>query len=223
MPSTSFIPRPCRRDRCCTSAPRRSTPTVRGAPARSASGCSSRSGSRPARGESRARWRYDLWPFGIKDRLSGSRSGFARDEDPFEAGPVRGVAHIDQRVPRRPERTLDLGPRPEAPGRVRGHRRPVGSKDIGPAVAHTVTLDLGQVPPGLDTAAARDLQPLVGGIAVPAQPRPLARIPGLEDQMAAGSTPATSMPRSASRQAKVPVPQPTSSTLRAPNSAAIAR
>ena len=50
-PSSSFIPRPCRRDRCCTSAARPSSPAVRGAPARSASGCSSRTASRRARRE----------------------------------------------------------------------------------------------------------------------------------------------------------------------------
>ena len=37
----------------------------------------------------------------------------------------------------------------------------------------------------------------------------------------AGSTPTTSMPRAARRHAKVPVPQPTSSTERAPSSSTI--
>ena len=94
---------------------------------------------------------------------SGSRLWFAGDEDPFEAGPVRGVVHIDQYVPGRPQRTLDLGPRPEVPGRVRDQRRPGGSEDIGPPAAHIVTPHLGHLQPGLDTAAATDIQLAVGG------------------------------------------------------------
>ena len=43
----------------------------------------------------------DLAVIGLADCLtaSGSRLRFAGGEDPFEAGPVRCVVHIDQRVP----------------------------------------------------------------------------------------------------------------------------
>ena len=113
-----------------------------------------------------------------------SRSGRG-DEDPLPAGAVRRVAHLGQRVAGQPERVLDLGPRPEPPGRVRRQRGPIRGEDVGPPVAHQRAVYSGQVPPGVHPPDAGHVEALVRVLAGPPLPGPARRVPDLKHQVAA--------------------------------------